>query len=170
MSAPAVASMSWVDYGILGLIGLSALISLWRGFVKEAFSLASWVAALWVALAFFDRLAGLLARWISVPSVRLGVAFAALFLVTLLLGALLGHLAGQLVQKTGLTGTDRVLGMVFGIGRGVIIIAGLVLLAGFTAMPRDPWWSDSYLLGHFQQLALWLRGFLPPDIVQRISF
>ncbi|MEJ2644160.1 MAG: CvpA family protein [Gammaproteobacteria bacterium] len=162
--------MTWVDYGILAVIGVSALVSLLRGFVREAFSLASWVAALWVALAFFEPLSGALVHWISIPSLRLGAAFAVLFLVVLLLGALIGYLAGQLVQKTGLTGTDRVLGMVFGLGRGMIIVAVLVLLAGLTAMPRDPWWSQSQLLPHFQHLALWLRGFLPADIAARINY
>ncbi|HKJ08040.1 MAG: CvpA family protein [Gammaproteobacteria bacterium] len=162
--------MTWVDYGILAVIGVSALVSLVRGFVREAFSLASWVAALWIALAFFEPLSGRLAQWISIPSLRLGAAFAVLFLAVLLLGALIGYLAGQLVQKTGLTGTDRVLGMVFGFGRGMIIVAVLVLLAGLTAMPRDPWWSESQLLPHFQHLALWLRGFLPGDIAARINY
>jgi len=162
--------MTWVDYGILAVIGVSALVSLLRGFVREAFSLASWVAALWVALAFFEPLSGSLVHWISIPSLRLGAAFAVLFLVVLLLGALIGYLAGQLVQKTGLTGTDRVLGMVFGLGRGMIIVAVLVLLAGLTAMPRDPWWSQSQLLPHFQHLALWLSGFLPADIAARINY
>ncbi|MGA7800530.1 MAG: CvpA family protein [Gammaproteobacteria bacterium] len=162
--------MSWVDYAILTLIGVSALVSLLRGFVREALSLATWVAALWIALAFFEPLAGRLVQWISVPSLRLGAAFAALFLTVLLLGALIGYLAGQLVQKTGLTGTDRVLGMVFGVGRGILIVAVLVLLAGLTAMPRDPWWTESQLLPHFQHLAIWLRDFLPGDIAARINY
>lgn len=162
--------MIWVDYAILGVIGVSALISLLRGFVREALSLASWVAALWIALAFSQPLSGQLAQWISTPSLRLGVAFAALFLSVLLLGALIGYLAAQLVHKTGLTGTDRVLGMVFGVGRGMLIVAVLVLLAGLTAMPRDHWWSESQLLPHFEHLAIWLRGFLPGDIAARINY
>jgi membrane protein required for colicin V production len=162
--------MSWVDYGIVGIIGLSALISLMRGFVREALSLAGWILALWVALTFTRELAERLPLSVSVPSVRLAAAFLALFLAALLLTALVNFLAVQLVEKTGLSGTDRMLGVLFGVARGVVIVAILVLLAGFTALPRDPWWGGSLLLPEFQQLALWIRGFLPPDIAAQIRY
>ncbi len=162
--------MNWVDYGIVGLIGLSALISLMRGFVREALSLAGWILALWVALTFTRELAERLPPSLSVPSVRLAVAFLALFLAALLLTALVNFLAVQLVEKTGLSGTDRMLGVLFGVARGAVIVAILVLLAGFTALPRDPWWGGSLLLPEFQQLALWIRGFLPPDIAAQIRY
>jgi membrane protein required for colicin V production len=162
--------MNWVDYGIVGIIGLSALISLMRGFVREALSLAGWILALWVALTFTRELAERLPASVSVPSVRLAVAFLGLFLSALLLTALVNFLAVQLVEKTGLSGTDRMLGVLFGVARGAVIVAILVLFAGFTAVPRDPWWGSSLLLPEFQQLALWIRGFLPPDIAAQIRY
>jgi membrane protein required for colicin V production len=162
--------MTWVDYTILAVIGLSALISLVRGFVREALSLAGWILAFWVALTFTRELADLLPLSISVPSARLAVGFLLLFVCALLLTALVNFLAVQLVEKTGLSGTDRLLGAGFGIARGAVIIAILVLLAGFTAVPRDPWWRSSALVPHFQQLALWIRGFLPPDIAAQIRY
>lgn len=162
--------MIWVDFFILAIITISALLSLWRGFVREALSLASWIAALWVAMLFFQNLAAWLARWIDTPSVRSVVAFTALFVSVVLLGGLINFLAGQLVSKTGLTGTDRALGIVFGTARGVVIVAVLVMLAGLTALPQDTWWSQSLLLHHFQDMALWLRSFLPPDIAQHIHY
>jgi membrane protein required for colicin V production len=160
----------WVDYCLLAIIAVSALLSLWRGFVREALSLASWIAALWVAILFFERLGGWLARWIETPSISDVVAFTILFVSTVVLGGLVNLLAGQLVEKTGLTATDRALGMVFGIARGVVIVAVLVLLAGLTALPQDPWWSQSLLLHHFQDLALWLRSFLPADVAENIHY
>ncbi len=162
--------MIWVDYILLAIIAISALLSLWRGFVKEALSLASWIVALWVALLFFHDLADWLARWIETPSIRDAVGFGLLFVVTVLIGGLVGYLAGQLVAKTGLTATDRALGMIFGVARGVIIVAVLVLLAGLTNLPQDPWWQESLLLKHFQDMALWLRSFLPADIAENIKF
>lgn len=162
--------MTWVDYGIVGLVALSALVSLLRGFLREALSLAGWVMAFWVALTFTRELASALPASISVPSARLAVAFFALFLGTLLVAALVNFLAGQLVERTGLTGTDRLLGVAFGIARGAVIVAILVLLAGFTALPQDPWWRGSALLPHVQQMALWIRGFLPPDIAAQIRY
>lgn len=162
--------MTWVDYGVIGVIAASALLSSLRGFVREALSLAGWILALWVALTFTRDVAELLAPSVSVPSARLVVAFIVLFLSTLVLAALVNLLATQLVEKTGLSGTDRLLGVVFGVARGAVIIAILVLLAGFTALPQDPWWKESRLLPHFQQLVAWVRGVLPPDIAEQIRF
>jgi len=105
-----------------------------------------------------------------VPSLRVAAAFGGLFLATLLLGGLVGILASHLVDYTGLTGTDRVLGMGFGLLRGGAFIAVLVLVAGLTPLPRDPWWQQSLLLDHFQQTALWLRDFLPPELAQNFRF
>jgi len=161
--------MIWIDYVILGVIGLSTIISLVRGFVREALSLVVWVFAFWVAWTFFRELAGHLGVF-SVPSVRLGVAFATLFIATLIVGALVNYLIGQLVDKTGLSGTDRLIGMLFGAARGALLIAVLVLLAGLTPFPEDPWWQESRLLGHFQELATWLKGLLPEDIGERFRF
>ena len=163
--------MIWVDYIVLVIIAISALLSLWRGFVKEAISLASWIAALWVAMLFFYDLADLMRAWIESPTVREWVAFGALFVGTVLVGGLINYLAGQLVTKTGLTATDRTLGMVFGITRGIVIVAVLVLLAGWlTRLPQDPWWQESILLGHFQDMAVWLRSFLPANVAEHIQF
>lgn len=162
--------MTAVDYGIVAIIALSAAVSVVRGFVREALSLAGWILAFWVALSFTRDLAVRLDSYVPLPSARLALAFLALFLVTLLLTALVNFLAGQMVEKTGLSGTDRMLGVVFGVIRGAVIVAILVLLAGFTAVPQDAWWSRSYLIHHFQELALWIRGFLPPDFAAQIRY
>lgn len=162
--------MIWVDYILLGVIVISALLSLWRGFVTEAISLLSWIVGLWVAVVFFQDLAHLMKDWIDTPSIRDVSAFAILFVGTVLVGGLVNYLAGQLVAKTGLTATDRVLGVLFGIARGIVIVAVLVLLAGLTALPQDPWWQEALLLEHFQDMALWLRSFLPANIAENIRF
>lgn len=155
--------MIWVDYVIIGIIALSALISLMRGFVREALSLVVWVAAFWIAWTFFRELA-LHLEMIDPPSLRLGVSFGILFLTALVLGALVNFLVGQLVDKTGLSGTDRLIGVVFGAARGVLLVAVLVLLAGLTPFPNDPWWQESRLIPFFQEVALWLKSLLPTDI------
>jgi len=160
----------WVDYILLVVIAISALLSLWRGFVTEAISLVSWITALWIAVIFFQDLANLMKDWINTPSIRDVTAFAILFVGTVLVGGLVNYLAGQLVAKTGLTATDRALGMLFGIARGVVIVAVMVLLAGLTALPQDPRWQEALLLGHFQDMALWLRSFLPVNIAENIRF
>ncbi len=162
--------MNWADYLIVIVIALSMLIGLWRGLLREVISLATWIAAFAIAFLFAEDGATHLMPYIDVPSLRAAAAFGGLFLATLLLGGLVGILASYLVDYTGLTGTDRVLGMVFGLGRGAIVIAILVLAAGLTPMPRDPWWQQSLLVPHFQDTALWLRGLLPPDLAQNFRF
>lgn len=160
----------WIDWIIIGVIGISALISLIRGFVREAISLAGWIAAAWLSLTFFESAAVHLAAYVSVPSARLAVAFAGLFIATMLLTGLTASLAGMVVDKTGLTGTDRVLGMLFGAGRGVVIMALLVLAAGFTPLPQDPWWNESQLIAHFERLAVTIRDALPPEVSTQLQF
>lgn len=145
--------MNWLDYAILALIGLSALISLVRGFVREVLSLVVWIAAFWIGIRFSEPLSGYLTDYIASPSIRLGAAFAGLFVVTLLVGALVNYLAGQLVGRTGLTGTDRFIGVVFGIARGVVVVAFLMLAAALTALPREVWWQESVLV---EQLRPWV--------------
>ena len=162
--------MNWVDFVLLGIICVSLLISLVRGFVREAFSLAAWIIAFWVSWTFFRELAIHFEPWVSVPSLRLGLAFATLLLVTLILGAMVNFLASQLVEKTGLTGTDRLLGLFFGVARGALLVAILVLLAGLTPLPNDPWWQESQLIPYFQELAVWLRGFLPMDVAEMFNY
>ena len=156
--------MIWVDFVIPGIIAISALFSLMRGFVREALSLAGWVAAFWVALTFAQDFADLLLAGISAPSLRMVVSFTILFVVTLVITALVNRLAGQLVSKTGLSGTDRMIGMIFGIARGVVVVSVLVLLAGLTTMPQDPWWQQSVLVDVFHKLALWLRYTVAPEL------
>jgi len=162
--------MVWVDYAIIIILTLSALISVLRGFVKEALSLAAWVLAFWVAFTFHLNLATVLTEYIETPSLRLISAFALLFVVTLIIAAVVNNLASQLVKKTGLTGTDRMLGVIFGIARGVIIVAILVLMAGLTQLPADPWWQESLFIKHFQEMAMWLKTFLPEDIAANFRY
>ncbi len=157
--------MIWVDIVIPGVIAISALFSLMRGFVREALSLLGWLAAFFIALLFFRGFADLLLTGISVPSVRLVVSFTILFVVTLVIAALVNHLASSLVTKTGLTSTDRMIGMIFGIARGVVVVAVLVFLAGMTEISQDPWWQESVLIDVFHKLALWLWHTIAPELM-----
>ena len=162
--------MNWVDYAILAILAISVLISLWRGFTREAFSLAGWIIAAWVALSFSHLMVVMLEPFIEAPSIRLVVAFMILFLATLLVAGIISFLMVQLIKTTGLSGTDRMLGIFFGIARGALVVAVLVLIAGMTPMPGDPWWQESQFLHYFQDIALWIRQYLPDDIAANIQF
>jgi membrane protein required for colicin V production len=162
--------LGWVDFILIGVVALSAGISLLRGFFREALALVGWVAAVWLALTVTEPVASLFAESIELPSVRSGLAFLIVFVGTLILSGVVVWLVGMLVEKTGLSGTDRMLGMVFGVARGVIIAALLVLLAGLTPLPRDPWWQESVLVPHVQPVAEQMRTLLPPEIARLVNF
>lgn len=141
--------MNWLDIVIIGVIVLSALISFFRGFVKEALSLVTWAGAYFVSSHYYPKLAVFFTN-IQDTMIRNGAAIAALFVATLIVGALINYIISQLVEKTGLSGTDRVLGMVFGGLRGVLIVAAvLFVMDAFTAFPDSQWWKTSQLLPQF---------------------
>jgi membrane protein required for colicin V production len=160
--------LNWADYVIVGIIVLSILISLVRGFVREALSLVTWVAAFWVTFTFYGTLNNLLVNIVHTASIRMIVSFAALFLVTLLLGALVNYLIAQLIDKTGLSGTDRLLGVAFGFARGALLITILLMLANLTPLPQTPWWKTSLLIPHFQPIEVWLHNLLPASVSQHL--
>jgi membrane protein required for colicin V production len=155
--------MNWADWTIVAIIGVSCLISILRGFMREALSLAAWVAAVLVATTFHTRLASQLARWIETPSMQLLLAFAALFIGTLVVGSIVNHIVGALVRAGGLGGLDRLLGITFGLARGALIVLALVMLLPM-ALPvkADAWWQESALIPHFESLENWARDTFMP--------
>ncbi len=162
--------MLWVDTGILAIIIVSAIISILRGLIREVLSLVAWIVAFWVAFRFSGHVADLLDTVISVPSARQAIGFIILFVGTLLIGGGVNYLVIKLVNSTGLSGTDRALGVIFGVMRGMVIVLILVLLAGLTPVPGDPWWHDSIFIGHFQELAMKVLGYLPAEVSKYFSY
>ena len=159
-----------VDFVILAVVLISAGISLLRGFFSEAISLVTWMVAFWVAINFSADQADLFTSMIQTPSLRTATAFAALFLVTLILGALVNRAIQSVVDFTGFGGMDHLLGVLFGMARGVLMISLLVLLAGATPLPQDPWWQESSLIHHFEDLAVGARGQLPAHVQDYFSY
>ncbi len=162
--------MSWLDLVIFAVILLSALISLIRGFVKESISLVTWIVAGVVAFRYFLPMAGLLEPFVESATIRMMAGGGILFVITLIVGAIINFIASQLVSKTGLSGTDKALGVVFGGARGVLIVTMLVLLFSLTPAPTTQIWQDSATLDFFQQMAEWIKGVIPADAVERFSF
>lgn len=155
--------LSILDFIILGVVAFSGIVSIFRGFIREVLSIITWGVAFWVAWRFSQPLSLLLAPYLQNPLLRYPAAFIGLFVVTMILGGLLNYLFGQLVDKTGLTGTDRTLGLLFGLLRGVLIVAVMLLVMRLTPAPKEPWWTGSYLVPMFSPLENWLQGFLPKD-------
>jgi len=158
------------DFIVLGIIFLSVIISLMRGFVKEALSLTGWLASLWIAMSFSSGMAELFGSSIKDPTLRLLTAFVCLFVLSLIVGSLINFFASQFVQRVGLTSIDRTLGSVFGFLRGILLVTIIVMLLGLTSLPKESWWNESFFLFRFEVIASWLTELLPADIARYFKF
>ncbi|GIX33213.1 MAG: hypothetical protein KatS3mg125_1169 [Lysobacterales bacterium] len=153
--------MNLADWLILAVLVVSMLIGFVRGFIAEAVALLSWVAAVVGALHLGPWVADAFAAEIALPSARLILGYALVFFALLIAGTLAGWLLRHLAHSSGLSGTDRLLGLLFGLARGVAIAALAVFLAAFTPLARDPWWQQSRLIPPLERIARWMAGFLP---------
>ncbi len=163
--------MPVIDLIIIAVVLVSAIVGLVRGFFREAISLGTWIVAIWVVYVYAGDVAVILSDKVESPVVRLLIAGAALFIAVLLLGAVLGYVASVMVRSTGLSGTDRTLGMVFGGVRGVILLALLLVLAvGLLPVEQEGWWGESRLIPYVEKVVVWLRDLLPPELAEYLDY
>ena len=141
-------SYNWVDWVIVLILLVSIGFSMARGFIRETLSLAVWVLAVFNAYLLGDKMATLLAHWISRPSLSITMGMLTLFVMTLLVGALLNHVLAEMVKKSGLTAADRILGIFFGLARGVIIAMVLTLFVP-GSVSQTQGWQHSILVPSF---------------------
>jgi membrane protein required for colicin V production len=137
--------MLTIDYILLAALLVSIVVGLFRGFFREALSLVIWVVALWIALRYSSVLEPLLGS-ISSEALKIWSARLIMFVLILIAGGLLNALIAILVEKTGLTGTDRVLGMVFGAARGALILGIVVMMFRLLDLDQEAWWSESRVI------------------------
>ena len=162
--------MTLFDHAVLTLIGFSVLLGVIRGFAREVIALASWAVAIVVASVYGGEAAPLLARQIPDESWRVLAAFVAVFFVVLIVMSVIGLLTSRLIKSAGLGVEDRVLGSLFGLARGLLVVMVLVLLAGLTALPRQTVWKDAMLAAPLEKLAVQVKQWLPQDWAKYISY
>ena len=151
--------MNGVDTAILVITTLSFLFGLWRGLIKEVLSLLTWVAALIVARLYSETLSELLVNIIDSSSIRYVSAFAMIFIVVMMLGTFLNYLMSKLLTITGLKFADRLLGGVFGVARGVIIVLVILFISGLFLSETEQW-QKSTLIPYGLWMTEWLRMFV----------
>ena len=161
--------MTWFDYAVFGIVGLSVLLAVFRGAVREIAALAGWAAALILSGLFAQQMTQWLPMALS-PMLRVVIAYLLIFLGVLLLSGLAGVLLAKLIRAAGLGFTDRAVGALFGIARGVLIVFVAVMLAGLTRLPREPFWREAALSGPIETVVLAARPALPKDLAQRIRY
>ena len=162
--------MTVFDYAVLVILGVSILLSVMRGFLREVMALLAWVVAFWVANLYTASLAPMLPASIPSAELRLLEAFAVLFLATLLVMTLISITVSQFLKAIGVGTWDRALGAVFGFTRGVIIVLVLVLLSGLTSLPKQPIWKNAMLSSPLEALVMSFKPWLPLELAKRLNY
>ena len=174
--------LSWIDIGIAVILLISIAIAIFRGFVKEAISLASWIIAIWLAVTFSNQVALFLPASIDEATFNLGtdgleasklrvvIAFILIIIGTLIAGALLNYILSQITQTSALRGIDRILGAFFGIVRGAALVVIVILIAALTSFPHSDTWKSSQFLPPFELVARKVIDIMPPEYSKYFSF
>ena len=159
--------MTSFDYAVIVIIVLSALVGWWRGFMYELFSLIGWLAAYIVARTFSAELVPYVPMAVGAENLRSAAAFAALFIVTLIVGALFAWFLARLAKFAGLSGMDGKFGAIFGMLRGGMMVIALVWLGGLTDLPKLPFWRNALSSKPLQHAALYAKNYLPEDAAKK---
>jgi len=162
--------MSTADIVILCLLALPTIVGFFYGFLNILFSLLSWAVSLGLSIKFAPYFSPLLESLIDTQYLRIVLAYTGIFILSLLILSSISVLIVKLLGRTGLTAADRILGLFFGMGLGGLIITVVVLLAGFTRIPQDPWWEESKLVEPFERISIWSSQFLPESITDNHSY
>ena len=161
--------MTWFDYAVIAIVCVSVVLAAWRGVVREIVALAGWAAAFILSSMYAQELAQWLPASLS-PMLRTVIAYVAIFLAVLLLSGLVGLLLAKIFHAAGLGLTDRAVGALFGLVRGLSIVFVVVMLAGLSSLPKEPSWREAVFSGPIETAVLAAKPALPKDIAQRIRY
>lgn len=162
--------MTVFDYAVLVIVGISILISLMRGAVREILSLLGWVLAFYVARTYAIQVVPLLPYDIPSERLKMLAAFIIVFLAVLLITSLISIALSGLLKEIGLGWLNRLLGGVFGFFRGLLIVTVLMILAGMTQLPKDERWTNAMFSAPLEALVKTVLVWLPKSITQHVSF
>jgi membrane protein required for colicin V production len=162
--------MAVFDYAVIGIVALSLALGLWRGVVSELIALAAWVLAVMAALEFGGEAGNFLFFKIADPAIRALAGCALVFVVVLVAMSLVRLAVHSMVKALGLSLSDRLLGMFFGVARGVLVVMALVAAGGLTSAPQQPWWKQAALAPPLETAVLAAKPWLPDDLAKRIRF
>lgn len=162
--------MTWLDYAALVIIVASVLWGVWRGLVREVISIGAWVLAFLGANLAAGPLGDALPKALPTPEIRLLVAFVAVFIAILAVCALVSRMLSKLVHVAGLGELDRSLGGLFGVARALLILLAFALVAGLTALPRQPAWRNSISGPLLAQAVLAVKPWVPPSFGLRLRY
>ncbi|MBS1139521.1 MAG: Colicin production protein [Proteobacteria bacterium] len=162
--------MTGFDYVAIGIVGVSLIFGLWRGVVGEIVALVAWVLAIFAAVEFGAVVGRTVFAGLSDPALRTLAGCVVIFVGVLVVMALFRMAVRSMVKALGLSVSDRILGMVFGLVRGVLVCMVLVGLGGMTSAPMQAWWRDATLSAPLETVVLAAKPWLPDDLAKRIRF
>lgn len=162
--------MAVFDYVVIGIVALSLVLGLWRGVVSEMIALAAWILAFMAALEFGAQLGLQLFTGIADPAIRALAGCAAVFIGVLVVMSLVRLAVRSMVKALGLSLSDRLLGMLFGLARGLLVVLVLVAAGGLTSAPQQAWWKQAVLAQPLETAVLVAKPWLPDDLAKRIRF
>ncbi len=158
-----------LDIAILAILGISVVISFMRGFVREAISLAIWVVAVFVSIKMAAFVGGFYTSFIGSETARYIAGFASVFIAVLILGVFVSMFMSTLVDKTGISSTDRLLGIFFGAARGVLLVAVVLMFMSIAPVQSTGLWQKSQLATQFQGVVKWLEALIPEHVAQQFN-
>ena len=162
--------MTALDYTVIAIVVISALVGLWRGFVSEILALAAWLLAFVAARMFGPEVGRLLDAWLVDAGLQTAAGMALVFVFVLLLASLARWLARSLIRAAGLGLPDRMLGSLFGLARAAVILLVCTVVASMTTVPKQSWWREAAVSKPLETAVLAMRPWLPSSMARRISF
>lgn len=162
--------MTAFDYAALGVVAVSLTLGLWRGVVSEILALAAWVAAFFAARFLAPDLAPAFGGLVPDGALRYVAAFAAVFVGVVVVFAIARQVARLLLKAVGLGWTDRMLGAIFGVGRGILVALLAVLLGGLTPLPKETWWREASLAPPLETAVIAAKPWLPAEVAKRLRY
>ena len=162
--------MTSFDYVVLTIIGLSIILSVMRGFFREALAILGWIAAFVVAKTYANQLVPMMSTDIPTESLRILAAFLVLFFATLLVASLLAIALSSVFKKMGMGWLNRLLGAFFGLARGVLIVCIVVFLAGLTELPSDARWRNAMFSAPLEALVITMLPWVPISIAKHVKY
>ncbi|WP_374353661.1 CvpA family protein [Chitinimonas sp.] len=162
--------MTVFDYATLVILGLSVLLAVLRGGVSELLSLAAWVAGFWLAQRYAAHAGALMPAGIPTVELRLIAGFVSILLGVWFLSAIIRVTLAQFIRATGLGPLDRLLGALFGMARGLVIVLALVIVGGLTGLPKQPLWRNAMFSPPLEAAAVSIKPWLPEALAGKLHF
>lgn len=160
---------NWIDIGVIVILALSILVGLWRGLIREVIALLTWILAFVVATIFAEPLASKFTNAVngnseSVSYLALGISFVCIFIGILILGRILSYILSSAAETGGVGIGNRILGALFGLARGVLVVLVIMFLMQMSSYVDRPEWKQSKFVNLFTPAIQWINDKIQPQM------